>query len=108
MPFGQLSALGKLGRIVNSRVGAEAFIGGTKALLTREDEFGRVEAARITAEESRLAREETAQNFSGAGGLLRQSSTSGFVADPSLPLQAGRWFWNPQTRRLEFQAPALA
>ena len=112
IPWDQLDALGRLSRVldntVNTRLGSAAVVGGVTALLTGDDESGRVESARIDAETARLEREATAQNFGGTSGFLTQKTTQQFVPNLSAPLQGGRWFWNPETRRLDYQQAQTA
>jgi hypothetical protein len=112
VPWADLSPLGKLSRTfdktVNTQAGGMAVMGGAQALLSGDDEYGRVEAARIEADELRAAREAVARSYSGTRGLLRRSDTPQSVADPTVPPQAGRWYWNPETRRLDYQQPATA
>ena len=112
VPWADLSPLGKLSRTfdktVNTQAGGMAFMGAAQALLSDDDE-SRVEAARIEADESRAAREAIAGNYGGTRGLLKRGGAQQQpIADPSVPLQAGRWFWNPETRRLDYQQPATA
>ena len=111
-PWDQLDALGRLTRVwdntVGSRLGSTLVVGGVQAILAGHDESGRVEAARIDAETLREERAAIAARFGGTTGLLTQGTTQPFVPNLSTPLAGGRWFWNPETRRLDYQQAQTA